>query len=182
MRTMLHPMTRKRGLSSALPCVQRSTRAAARTLPVGRPSNSVTGRRSYVGPVETEVTDGLYLVVTDRVLPGFLHRDADYRTDVHVRFPVRAVGANSETRASRLVGRVLTQNVWCADTARPIFESARRAASQQFLQESGSRRALFLTCSNTLSTTTPIQRQHRMARIARPGRDDLPGPCGTDVA
>ena len=143
MRTMLRPMTRKRDLSSALPCVRRSTRVAARTLPVGRPSNSVTGRRRVVRPVETEVTDGLYLVVTDRVLPGFLHRDADYSADVRVRFPIRAVGAHSETRASCLVGRVLTQNVWCADIAQPLFENERYAASQQFQQESGSCRALF---------------------------------------
>ena len=143
MRTMLDPMTRNLGSISVLSCVRRSTRLVARTLSVGRPSNSVTGRRSRVRPVETEVTDGLNLVVTDRVLPGFLHRDADHGTDVHVRFPVRAVGASPGTRASCLVGRLLTQNVWRADTAQSLFENEQHAASQQFQQESGSCRTLF---------------------------------------
>jgi hypothetical protein len=124
MRTMPHPMMQKSGLRRALSCVRRSTRVGPRTLPVERTSNSVTGRRSRVGSVETEVTDGLYLVVTDRVLHRLLHRDADYGTDVHVRFPVRAVGANSKTRASCVVGRVLTQKDWPADTARPLFENS----------------------------------------------------------
>jgi hypothetical protein len=102
--------------------------------------------------VETEVTDGLYLVVTDRVFHRFLHRDADHRTDVHVGFPVRAVGANSTARASCLVGRVLTQNDWRADTAQPLFENAQYAASQQFQQESGSGRALFFDpCKHTVN-------------------------------
>jgi hypothetical protein len=180
-RTMQHPMSRKPGPRRALSCVRRSTRAAARTLPLERPSNSVTGRRSRVRPVETEVRDGLYLVVTGVVLHRFLHRDADYGTDVHVRFPVRAVGANAKTRASCVVGRVLTHKDWCADTARLLFDNERYAASQQFQKESGPGRALFLTRSNTFSTTTPVQRQHRMDRIARPGRDCLPGACGTDV-
>lgn len=174
MRTIQHPMTRKPGLRCALSCVRRSTRATTRTLPVERPSNSVTDGRSHIRPVETEVTDGLYLVVTGVVLHRFLHGDVDYGTDAHVRFPVRAVGANSEARARRLVGRVLTQKNWRADTARPSVENEGHAALQQFQQESGPGRALFLTLSNTLSTTTPIQRQHRMARIARPGRDVYP--------
>lgn len=182
MRTMLHPMTRKPGPRRTFPCVRRSTRVAPRTLPIEWSSNSVTGRRSRVRPVETEVRDGLYLVVAGIVLHRILHRDADYGADGHVRFPVRAVGADSKTRASCLVGRVLTQKNWCAYTARPLFENEQYAASQQFQQESGPSGLFFLTCSNTLSTTTPIQRQYRMARIARPGRDDLPGACGTDVA
>jgi hypothetical protein len=73
--------------------------------------------------VETEVSDGLYLVVAGVVLHRFLHRDADYGIDVHVRFPVRAVGANSETRACRLVGRVLTRQDRRADARRPLSAS-----------------------------------------------------------
>jgi hypothetical protein len=183
MPTMLPPMRRKPGSRRAFSYVRRTTRAVARTLPLEPPSKSVTGRRSRVGSVETEVTDGLYLVVTDRVFHRFLHRDADHRTDVHVRFPVRAVGANSKARASCVVGRVLTHNDGRADTAQPLFESARYAALQQFQQRVRSLAGLFfLTRANTLSTTTPIQQQHCMARIARPGRDDLPGVSGTDVA
>ena len=182
MRTMLHPMTRKPGPRRALPCVRRSRRAVARTLPVELPSNSVTGRPSSVWPVETEVRDGLYLVVTGVVLHRVLHRDADYRTDVRVRFPVRAVGANSKTRASRPVGRVLTLEDRRADTARPLFKNGDALHRSSFSKSPVQTGLFFLTRVNTLSTTTPIQRQHRMARIARPGRNDLPGVCGTDVA
>ena len=120
MRTMLHPMTRKPGPCRALSCVRCSTRAAARTLTVERPSNSVTGRRASVRSVETEVSDGLYLVVTGLVLRRFLHRHVDYRTDVRVRESVRAVGANAETRACRIVGRVLTRQDWRTDARRPL--------------------------------------------------------------
>jgi hypothetical protein len=120
MRMMLHPMTRKPGPRRAFSCVRRSTRAGVRTLPVDRPSNSVTGRRASVRSVETEVSDGLYLVVTGLVLRRLLHRDVDYRTDVHVRVPVRAAGANSETGASRIVGRVLTREDWRADASRSL--------------------------------------------------------------
>jgi len=169
---MQRPMNRKPGPHRALSWVQCSTRAGARTLPVEMPSNSVTGRRSCVRSVETEVSDGLYLVVTGRVLPRLLHRDADYGADVHVGFPVRAIGANSKTRASRVVGRLLTREDRRADTAQPLLENRRHAASQQFRTSPAPRRALFLTRVNTLSTTTPIQRQHRMARIAWPGRDE----------
>jgi hypothetical protein len=179
---MLHPMTRKPGPRPALSCVRRSTRAAARTLPVERASNCVTGRRSRSRPVETEVTDGLDLVVTDRVLHRLLHRDADHGADVHVRFPVRAIGANSKTRASCVVGRVLTQQDRRADRACPFIDSTRYAALQQLQREPGPGRALFFAPFEHMSTTTPSQRQHRMARIARPGRDELPGACGTDVA
>src|SRR5690349_14234376 len=129
MRTVQRVITRKPGARLTLSCVRRSTRAAARTLPVGMPSNSVAGRRSCVKSVETEVTDGLYLVVTDRVLHRLLHRDADYGTDVHVGFPVRAVGAHSKTRASCVVGRLLTQEDRRADTAQPLSEKRRHAAS-----------------------------------------------------
>ena len=87
-------------------------------MPVERPSNSVTGRRSRVRSVETEVSDGLYLVVTGLVLRRFLHRDVDYRADVRVRESVRAVGANAETRACRIVGRVLTRKDWRTDARR----------------------------------------------------------------
>jgi hypothetical protein len=142
-RTMQHPMSRKPGPRRALSCVRRSTRAAARTLPLERPSNSVTGRRSRVRPVETEVRDGLYLVVTGLVLHRFLHRDADYSADVHVRFPVRAFGANSKTRASCVVGRVLTQKDWRADKGQPLFENQRYAALQQFQQRVRSRPGSF---------------------------------------
>ena len=182
MRAMLHPMTRKPGQRRALSCVRRSTRAAVRTLPVERASNCVTGGRSRVRPVETEVTDGLDLVVTDRVLHRLLHRDADHGADVHVRFPVRAVGANSKTRASGVVGRVLTQQDRHADRACPFIDTTRYAALQQLQGSPVQAGLFFLPRSNTLSTTTPSQRQHRMARIARPGRDELPGACGTDVA
>jgi hypothetical protein len=190
---MPYPMTRKPGLRRALSCVRRSTRAAARTLPVERPSNSVTDGRSSVRQVETEVSDGLYLVVTGVVLHRFLHRDADYGIDVHVRFPVRTVGANSETRAGRLVGRVLTRQDWRADARRPLSANSYTlhrsnvvAVKEIVSTLSGRERAarptrvrlkpgsFFWSSCNTLSTTRPIQRQHRMARIARPGRDVYP--------
>ena len=198
---MQHPMTRKPGPRRALPCVRCSTREITRTLPAQRPSNSVIGGRSRARPVETEVSDGLYLVVTGVVLHRVLHRDADYRTDVHVGFPVRTVGANSATRAGCIVGRLLTRRDRTADTRRPLFASSdalhrsNAGAVKQIVSTPSWRemrglverspvenRALFfgLWC-NTLSTTTPIQRQHRMARIAPPGRDCLPGACGTDV-
>jgi hypothetical protein len=93
-------------------------------LPFERPSNSVTGRRASVRSVETEVSDGLYLVVTGLVLRRFLHRDVDYCPDVHVRVPVRAAGANSETRARRIVGQVLTREDRRADVTRPLFASS----------------------------------------------------------
>jgi hypothetical protein len=182
MRSMQYPLTREPGLDHALSYVRRSTRPVARTLPVGLSSNSVTGRDSSVWPVETEVSDGLYLVVTGLVLHRLLHRDADHCTDVHVRFPVRAVGANSKTRANCVVGRVLTKKDWRADMTQPLFENQRYAALQQFQQESGPGRALFFDPCKHIVNNKPIQRQHRMARIARPGRDDLPGGCGTDVA
>lgn len=172
MRTMLPPLTRKPDSRQALPCVRCSTRVATRTLPAERSSNSVTGRRSRVGPVETEVADGRYLVVTDRVLHRLLHRDPDYRTDVHVGFPVRAVGANSKTRASCLVGRVLTQKDSCADRAPPLFETERHAASQQFEQESGPGRALFFR-----PVQTHCQQQRRsssnIAWLGQRGRDAM---------
>lgn len=201
MRTMQHPMTRKPGPRRALRCVRCSTRELTRTLPVEQPSNSVTGGRSCARPVETEVSDGLYLVVTGVVLHRVLHRDADHRTDVHVRFPVRTVGANSATHASRFVGRVLTRRDRRADTRRPLFASSEtlqrtNASAAKEVVSTPSRREMrglverspvetglffFGLWCNTLSTTTPIQRQHRMARIAPPGRDCLPGACETDV-
>ena len=168
MRTMQRPMTRKPGSCRALSCVRCSTRAAARTLPVQMPSNSVTGRRACVRSVETEVTDGLYLVVTGGVLHRLLHRDADHGTDVHVGFPVRAVGANSKTRASRVVGRLLTEEDWRADTAQPSLENRRHAASQQFRRESGSRPGSFFA-----SLQTHCQQQRRAGgKIARRGKRD----------
>jgi hypothetical protein len=93
--------------------------------------------------VETEVTDGLYLVVTGRVLHRLFHRDADHGTDVHVGFPVRAVGANSKTRASRVVGRLLTREDWRADTAQSWLEEQRHVALQQFRREPGIRPGSF---------------------------------------
>ena len=124
MRTMQLSMTRKPGPRRALCCVRRSTREPTRTLPVERPSNSVTGGLSSVWPVETEVSDGLYLVVTGVVLHRVLHRDADYRTDAHVGLPVRTGEANSEGRASRVVGRVLTRRDRRADTRRLLFANS----------------------------------------------------------
>ncbi len=38
--------------------------------------------------------------------------------------PVRAVGANAETRARRIVGRVLTRQDWRADARRPLSASS----------------------------------------------------------
>ena len=200
MRPMVYSMSRKPGPRRALSCVRRSTRAAARTLPVERPSNSVTGSRSRVRSVETEVTDGLYLVVTGLVLHGFLHRDVDHGTDVRVRESVRAVGANAKTRARRIVGRVLTRQDWRADPRRPLSAGSntlRRnnaATAKEWFsalrarlgaaRPSGVRLkpgSFFWSSCNTLSTTMPIQRQHRMNRIAPPGRDCIPGACGTDV-
>ena len=181
-RTMQHAMSQKPGPRRALSCVRRSTRAAARTLPLERPSNSVTGRRSRVRPVETEVRDGLYLVVTGVVLHRFLHRDADYGTDVRIRFPVRAVGANAKTRARCVVGRVLTHKDWCADTARPLFDNERYAASQQFQEESGPGRALFFDPFKHIvnNNADPAATSHGSDSAA--GTRCLPGACGTDVA
>jgi hypothetical protein len=71
-----------------------------------------------------EVTDGLYLVVTGPVLHRFICGHAHHGVDVHVRFSVGAIGAGSETRASRIVGRVLTRQDWRADTRRALFASS----------------------------------------------------------
>jgi hypothetical protein len=73
-----------------------------------------------VWSVETEFTDGLNLVVTGLVLRRFLHRDVDHGTDVRIRVAVRAVGANAETRARRIVGRVLTRQDGRADATWPL--------------------------------------------------------------
>jgi hypothetical protein len=182
MRSMPYPMNRKPGPRRAFSCVRRSTRAAARTLPARRPSKSVTGGRTSVWPVETEVSDGLYLVVTDRVLHRLVHRDAYYGTDVHVRFPVRAVGANSEARASCLVGRVLTPKDRRADTAQASFENGRCVASQQYQQESGPDRALFFDRLKHIvnNNAGPAAASHGSDSAA--GTRSLPGVCGTDVA
>jgi hypothetical protein len=121
----------KPGLRRALPCVQCSSRAATRTLPGKRPSNSVTDAHSRARSLITEVTDGLCLVVARAVLHRLIRGDADHRIDVHVRFSVRAIGASSKTCASRVVGRVLTRQDRCADRRLPLFESSTHAAPQK---------------------------------------------------
>jgi hypothetical protein len=169
MRTMQRPMTRRPGPRRALSCVRCSTRAAARTSPVEMPSNSVPGTRSCVSSVETEVTDGLYLVVTGRVLHRLFHRDADHGTDVHVGFPVRAVGANSKTRASRVVGRLLTREDWRADTAQSWLEEQRHVALQQFRREPGIRPGSFFD-----QVQTHCQQQRRAGGRSQ-GSDSVAG-------
>ena len=119
------------GLRRALLRVQCSSRAASRTLPAKRPSNSVTDAHSRARSLITEVTDGLCLVVARAVLHRFICGDADHRIDVHVRFAVRAIGASSKTRASRVVGRVLTRQDRCAYRRLPLSESGAHAAPQK---------------------------------------------------
>lgn len=146
MRSMLHPMTRKPGPRRALSCVQRSTRAMTRTLPVEQPSNSVIGGRSGVRAVETEVTDGFNLVVTARVLNRFIRGDAHHGIDVHVRFSVRTIGASPAARASRFVGRILTRKDRCADTARPLFENGNTLHRSSFRKSPVQAGLFFLIC------------------------------------
>jgi hypothetical protein len=121
----------KPGPRRALSCVRRSSRAATRTLPAKQPSNSVTDAHSRARSLITEVTDGLCLVVARPVLHRFICGDADHRIDVHVRFSVRAIGARSKTRASRIVGRLLTRRDRCADRRPRLFESDAYAAPQK---------------------------------------------------
>ena len=155
----------KPGLRRALACVQCSSRAATRTLPGKRPSNFVTDAHSRARSLITEVTDGLCLVVARAVLHRFICGDADHRTDVHVRFAVRAIGASSETRASRVVGRVLTRQDRCAYRKLPLSESGAHAAPQK----------------STRGRTTRFDAPRRQARVRRPGVRLKPGSFFCDA-
>lgn len=116
----------------------------------------------------TEVSDGLSLVVADSVFHRGIRGSAGYGADVHGGFSPRSIASDQADKDS-VVGRVLTQKVLLADEGPDDCIGVRSLAKKS--PDTG---LFFWVTRNTLSTTTPIQRQPRMDRIARPGRDISP--------